>query len=153
SEQYALTHTAACEQTDPLSAPDGQHGVDCADAHVERLRNGLSGQRIDGLPGQPYPCFAFERTETVQWMCATVDNPAQHLMTNPDGTRPLAWNDPRARSESLNIACRHEVQPVAGEAHDLRFDTEAITGDDITVVTHRCLTTGCFQCQANHAGQ
>ncbi len=113
SQENALTHAAAGEQADALSAADCQKGVDGSNADVERFGDGLALQRIDGFAGESYGRFAIQRAEAVQRLRRTVDDSSQELRSDTHRAGALARNHSRVGSEAVRIARRHQVQPVA----------------------------------------
>jgi len=47
AQKHRLTHAGSCKDSDPLTATDGQHGVDRTYPRIKRLANWLPMERVD----------------------------------------------------------------------------------------------------------
>ena len=153
AEKHALAHAAAGEESHALSSPDGQEGVDGANTDIEWLADRMPRQRVDGPSRQAYGGAAREWAETIERLRAAIDDASEELGTHTDGSGALAGYHARVGPETMRVARRHEVQPIPGKPDDFSCRPRSVTGNDIAVVTDRCLAAGCLQRQSDHAGE
>ncbi len=122
SQQHALADTASGKQADALAATDGQERVDRAHPHIQRLRDGLSLQRVDGPASEAHRGFTVDWAQAVERRRGSVYDSSEKLGPDSDRSGALTRHDTGAGAQSVRVACRHQEQPVAGEPDDLGFD-------------------------------
>src|SRR6185312_11660085 len=56
-------------------------------------------------------------------------------------------------AETVRIAGRHQIQPVAGKSDDLRLDVTAVARRDIAGIAHRGTAADRLEGESDHAGE
>src|SRR6185437_10805499 len=153
AEQHALADAAAGKQPDPLAAPDRQQSVDGPHAHVQRLADGPSQQRIDGPAGQTHAGFGLDRSLTIQRSAGAIDNSTEQARPHTYGAGPGEGQHPRIGAHAMQITRGHEIESLAREADHLGLHVRIIGADDLAAIADRRLAALRLERQTYHARQ
>ncbi len=150
AEQHALAYAAAGEEPQALTAPDRQQRIDRAHAHVERLANRPSIERIHGARRESDAVLAAQRPGAVERFTRTVDHTTEQRRAGPSLEYLVARNHACTRLHTAELVGGDEQQRFSGKAHDFGFCRAAVGVDDETATADRRFAARGFE---RHAGQ
>src|SRR5213076_1637332 len=139
AQQHTLADAGTGEQPEALTATDRQQTVDAANAHVKRLADRVTLERVDGRAVHWHPVFSLHPALAIQRTTGAIEYPPEHAHAHRQATVVRQRNHPCAWRNAGDAADRHQKHFAAGEAHDFGFDLHrviAVIVDDHAAAAH-----------------
>jgi hypothetical protein len=156
AQQHTLAHAGTGKQAQTLTAADRQQTVDAANAHVQRLADGVAFERVDCGAVQRHPVLGFHAALAVKRPTGTVEDAAEHGHAHGQASGVRQRHHTGARRDAGDTAHRHQEHLAARETHDLGFDLNRLVTavvDDHAAAAHRGAQAFRFKRQTDHAQQ
>src|SRR6185437_6466896 len=118
AEQRALADTGTREYSDALTAADGKHPVDRANARLQRLVDHATLQRVRRLGRQWNTVREFDRPLVIDRMAESVENATEQRWTDVDTERAAEGLHEASSVQAIELAERHQDDVVLVKSDD-----------------------------------
>ncbi len=153
AHQHTFTNAAAGEQTESLSAPHSNQGIDCAYSHIQGFADRVALERIDVMGCKVEKIVTPQGTGVIQRLPQAIDHPAQQTGADTHSLMGGNGNHPGAGLQTFDALDRHQVDNVVVKADHFRLDLPTVPIDDLALATDGYVEADGLQSHAHRAGQ